>query len=192
MIAATAIAAPTAHRDRKYRPLSKPCNARRRHPLSPLDEPQCQRYSIAMHASPGQRLKSAWSAAGATRPGATESALADFESRQRIVLPADFRSYLAIVDGSDAWVGGVEITFWSLCRIEAEIRDWGCFEPGVQGTLLPFADWLINSHAYAIRVSTDAAPPVFRIYDRKTAPVPCADNLAEFVNLYQSGDSRLY
>jgi hypothetical protein len=75
---------------------------------------------------------------------------------------------------------------------EAEIRDWGCFERGVQGTLLPFADWLINSHAYAIRVSTDVAPPVFRIYARNTAPVPCADNLAEFVSLYESGDSRLY
>jgi SMI1 / KNR4 family (SUKH-1) len=163
------------------------------HLLSALDEPQCERYRIAMHASPGQRLKSAWSAAGPPRPGATESALADFESRQHIVLPADFRSYLAIVDGGeDVWVGGVEITFWSLCRIEVEMRDWECFEPGIQGTLLPFADWLINSHVYAIRVSTDPAPPVFRIYGRDKAPVPCADSFAEFVSLYESGDSRLY
>jgi hypothetical protein len=88
--------------------------------------------------------------------------------------------------------GGVEITFWSLGHIEAEIHEWGCFEPGVQGTLLPFADWLINSHAYAIRVSADEAPPVFRIYGGKTAPVRCADNFAEFVGLYESGDPRLY
>ena len=72
-----------------------------------------------MYAGSGRRLKSVWSTAGATPSGATESALADFESRQHIVLPPDFRSYLATVDGSgDVWGEGSRSPFghWGTSR----------------------------------------------------------------------------
>jgi hypothetical protein len=133
------------------------------------------------------------------REGASQAALTALEQDLRIVIPTDFRDYLAVVEGmgSGQWVGN-EIEFWPIARIREEADDWGCFEPGVEGTLLPFADFLINSHAYAIRVSSTDAP-VFLVVggvwgraQRRQWVVECASSFEEFVTRYEQDHTAIY
>ncbi len=158
-----------------------------------------------MTRSPGERLREGWAAQGAVRAGASSTDLAGLERELGVVLPTDLKEYLAIVDGmeSGAWVGN-EIEFWPIARIIAEADDWACFERGVDATLLPFADFLINSHAYAVRVSA-ADAPVFLVtgFRQTTATLPnalsiperqirCADSFEEFVTRYEQDHPAIY
>lgn len=140
----------------------------------------------------GERLRRYWAKENAVREGASEAAISALERDLRIVLPADFRDYLAVVDGMNAgqWVGST-IDLWPVDRIREEASDWGCFEPGAEGTLLPFADFLINSHAYAIRVSS-AEAPVFIVWNVAAPWVQCASSFEEFVSRYQDDHPALY
>lgn len=151
-----------------------------------------------MDLSPGERLRRRWGAEGAVRAGVSPAVLTALEQDLRIVLPADFRAYLAVVEGMDSgqWVGN-EIEFWPVARIREEADDWGCFEPGIEGTLLPFADFLINSHAYAIRVSSTDAP-VFLVVGgawggpQRMQRIQCASSFEEFVTRYEQDDTAIY
>ena len=98
---------------------------------------------------------------------------------------------------SGQWVGN-EIEFWPIARIREEANDWGCFEPGVEGTLLPFADFLINSHAYAIRASSTDTP-VFIVVggvwggaQKRQLLIQCAGSFEEFVTRYEQDHSAIY
>ncbi len=133
------------------------------------------------------------------REGASQAALTALEQSLGIALPADFRDYLAIVEGMDGghWVGN-EIEFWPIARIREEADDWGCFEPGKEGTLLPFADFLINSHAYAIRVSSTNSA-VFLVLggvwpgtQRRQTVLQCASSFEEFVARYEQDHTAIY
>lgn len=139
---------------------------------------------------PGERLKRLWAKEG-VREGASPDALDALERKLRLILPTEFRGYLSIVDGmmGGAWVGN-EIEFWPVARILDEAGAWGCFEPGINGTLLPFADFLINSHAYAIRVSSNDAP-VFIVHGRGVQ-IPCAPSFDEFIARYEQDHPSLY
>lgn len=151
-----------------------------------------------MDLRPGERLRLHWGVEGAVREGASQTALTALEQELRIVLPADFRDYLAVVEGMESgkWVGN-EIEFWPIARIREEADNWGCFEPGVEGTLLPFADFLINSHAYAIRVSSTDAP-VFVVLGglcggpQRWQVIQCARSFEEFVTRYEQNHTAIY
>lgn len=140
---------------------------------------------------PGERLRRLWEAHGSAREGAPTAALDYLERELRVDLPLQLRSYLSIVDGmtSGAWVGN-EIEFWPVARILQEAHEWESFEPGKAGTLLPFADFLINSHAYAIRVSWSDAP-VFSLHGGGVE-IPCATSFDDFVTRYEQGHQSLY
>jgi hypothetical protein len=119
-------------------------------------------------------------------------ALDTLEDRLGVKLPEPLRRYLEVVDGmeSGAWVGP-PIDFWTMRRIETEAHDWGCFDPRCDATLLPFADLLLHSHAYAILVSS-AAAPVFIVHGLGLEPRPCARSFDVFIDLYLLDDDALY
>jgi hypothetical protein len=117
------------------------------------------------------RLKARWIADGLTlRPGASPEALGAFEARYRVVLPPAFRSYLAAVDGMTGdqdrdWpTDRYSFCFWGLPAL-LSVRDYGSYQIPSQPTggeesdwtdrWFPFADFLIHSHAYAIRLTAD-------------------------------------
>jgi hypothetical protein len=62
---------------------------------------------------------------------------------------------------------------------------------------LPFADFLINSHAYAIRVSSNAAP-VFLVVGgawggtQGMQRIQCASSFEEFVTRYEQDHTAIY
>lgn len=143
-----------------------------------------------MMRGPGEQLRRWWATEGPVRGGVSEVALTAFERDLGITLPPDFRDYLAVVDGmhSGQWVGPM-IDFWPIERIREESDQWGCFEPGVEGSLLPFADFLLNSHAYAIRLSSTASP-IFVVFGHE--PLACASSFEEFVTRYQQDHPALY
>lgn len=148
-----------------------------------------------MARGPGERLRRAFSAHGKVDPGASVAALSAFERDLGIILPADFRDYLAIVDGYEPWVHN-EISFWSMARIRKEAGDWERFSSGGEGPLLPFADWLVSSIVYALRVSsTDTS--VFLILGHPRSPgvdavLKCTDSFEDFVTRYEQDHAALY
>lgn len=143
-----------------------------------------------MTNSPGERLRRRW-AEGTVRGAAAATELDALERDLGIILPSAFKDYLAIVDGMESgkWVGAA-IDFWPVARLRADWDGWGCFEPGKEGTLLPFADLLLDSHAYAIRVSSPDAS-VF-IVSGNGEPIACASSFDEFVSRYEQDDDALY
>jgi len=142
--------------------------------------------------SSGFRLRECWLRKhGRVRPGASDEALSAFELRLGVVLPPDFRAYLNLVDGSEeaAWVGP-PIDFWRLARIEKDCDQWGRFEAGAAGTLLPFADFLISSYAFAITVSA-SSDAVFLVGGNGLV-VERGSSFAAFVDLYEADSDALH
>ncbi len=106
------------------------------------------------------RLKARWLAEGTTvRPGASPEALDAFEAKYGGVLPPDFRAYLAAVDGTGDEMDGERFRFWPLAEIISvrESRGGDATGPAWMDRWFPFADFLLNSHAYIIRLSAEPA-----------------------------------
>jgi hypothetical protein len=108
------------------------------------------------HLTAAHRLIAYWASIGSRiTPGAAEQDLRAFEQRHHVRLPPDFREYLALCNGLSVedsghfdheWLGAIE--FWSLATISAR-------RSGVSGDYFGFADFLIDSHWYVIRLSAD-------------------------------------
>ena len=111
----------------------------------------------------GEQLLRFWSSLGLEiRPGVTEAALAQFEARYGVVLPPDMRTYFMAVDGMNGEVDDQRmITFWPLEQVKPVTEELPG-EPPENACYFLFADFLIWSHGYAIRLSPDpgAANPV--------------------------------
>ena len=107
--------------------------------------------------SVGEVVKKHWLRQGVKlRQGASESELADFESKHGISLPEDMREFFAIVNGFDNRNGdevdNEMITFFSLEEIERlNASAWDISAPA--DSYFVFADWSISAHVYAIRFS---------------------------------------
>jgi hypothetical protein len=113
-----------------------------------------------------------WSAFGIKLlPGATASALADFEQRHGLRLPADLRTWFCAVGGTDDMDEGL-IRFWKLDEVVPDERSPEFFV---------FADFLIESHAYAFRIS-EQGTSVAVLYG--VMPVPIASTFESFLRLY--------
>lgn len=125
------------------------------------------------------------------RAGVSEEALRSFESRYGLFLPPAFRAYLALVDGNEDWVGGRMISFWSLAEIYEEMKTRKVL-PGAVATTVPFADFLINSHVYALHIAVGTEAPVVIEHPRIGLRIPCGETFEEFVDLYERDDPRLY
>ncbi len=123
--------------------------------------------------------------------GVSEQALAQFESEHRVVLPADFRQYLSVLNGlPDTGSDDNFIFFWSLERINSLAKEYpNSIEPGADCYFI-FADWSISCHDYVIRLSNDTnvTTPIFVTYN----PVQqIASSFSEFIERYLKDDQEL-
>lgn len=122
------------------------------------------------------------------KPGATESDLRAFEQRHSVCLPEDFREYLMLCDGMSSQdighFGGdgddwrVLLEFWTLERINAE-------HDGVSREYFGFADFLIDSHWYVIRLSADVhLSGAVGVGDENGIDRQIGDSFSDFVEAY--------
>lgn len=139
------------------------------------------------------------------RPPVRDEVLAEFEAKNHLYLPADFREYLRRCNGCnyDDWhdshdeVGDVRglMEFFPFETMEL-IR-------GTEGTsatsdlervsaYLCFADYLIGSHLYGIRLSSDPAAltPVVAWFGPSDL-LQVASSFTEFVGIYVNEPKRL-
>jgi SMI1 / KNR4 family (SUKH-1) len=135
-----------------------------------------------------------WSSVGLTiRPGVSEAALAEFEARYGVVLPPDMRAYFKAVDGMNGEMDDQRmVTFWPLEQVK-RVTDELPGEPRKHESYFLFADFLIWSHGYAIRLSADseAANPVVIVpADGTTRRV--AESFSDFITRYLADDQALW
>ena len=132
-------------------------------------------------------LKDAWRAGGvAPAQPATPAEIAAFEQRQGIYLPAPFRAYLEAfnggADGRNGMTADRLVAFWHLDEIEAGLRERST------RSLLPFADFLVDSHEYVVDLDSEAGAVHI---DHGTAIVPSAPSFEAFLEGYILDDSRV-
>jgi hypothetical protein len=107
-------------------------------------------------------LRQDWEAQGiANLQLPTSRDLADFEARHGVRLPADLADYFLRVNGTREGRCGMEdgdlISFWHLDQIET-LAVISPEDPTPQADrLFVFADWSIEAHAWAVRLSDDVA-----------------------------------
>ena len=135
-------------------------------------------------------LSAAWAAEDVKPAGPVSAdAIAAFEGRHGISLPPDFRSYLESLNGAqggrDEMGNKHTISFWHLDEIEAE--DVGAVR------VFSFADFLIDSHRYAIALSSQSgdSAPVFIYYSQGGTLIKIADSFSDFVRAYIAGDEEV-
>ena len=140
-----------------------------------------------------RRLVAYWESNGARiSSGATEQELRAFEHRHQVHLPADFREYLTLCNGlgpqdnghfAHAWLGLIE--FWPLATISAK-------HDGVPGDYFGFADYLIDSHWYVIRLSGDVhLSGAIGVGDEQGIAVRLGASFSDFVETYFHDPDRV-
>jgi hypothetical protein len=134
-------------------------------------------------------------------PGNPETKVREFESRNRVVLPPDFREYLLSVDGM-AQVGGNDcdptgFAFWPLACVKSVPEE--CTKHSLRLPEVPdpdryfiFADYLQWSWAYAIHLSNLPSGPNPVIHVGTIRPRVVAGSFTEFVDLYLRDARELY
>src|SRR5205823_7479548 len=102
----------------------------------------------------------------ALRPGVSDERLTALEAQHNLRLPADFREYLSRCDGFEGWGGSHGndqrglIDFGPLSSMEilsTEVPKLPQSDLDFRAAYLSFADYLISSHFYAIRLSDDGS-----------------------------------
>ena len=120
---------------------------------------------------------------------ATEEELLEFESQFGVVIPDDFRQYLASINGMQNFdVDDNHICFWPLNRIRSEAElSLALANPF---TLFRFADWSIYTHEYAIHLShyRDMPTPIYVTYE---PALKIASSFTEFIERYLKKDDEI-
>jgi len=134
-------------------------------------------------------------------PGNTEDRVRDFESRNAVILPPDFREYFLSVDGM-AQVGGHDsdptgFAFWPLARVQSVIKE--CAEHSLvvpevqdQDKYFAFADYLQWSWGYAIHLGDRPSAPNPVIHVATLRPKVVARSFTDFVDMYLRDAEELY
>ncbi|HMG18580.1 MAG TPA: SMI1/KNR4 family protein [Gemmatimonadales bacterium] len=137
-------------------------------------------------------LTDAWTVMGFARARpADEPQINEFETKYHVRLPPDFRAYVASLNGGESGRDGPmdssQIAFWRLDQIEPLVKESSDGPP----VLFVFADFLIDSHAYAIQLSDDpnTPTPVFIDWGERTEKV--ADSFSSFIHSYLSNDRHV-
>jgi hypothetical protein len=145
----------------------------------------------------GERLKSYWDSTGIkVRLGTSQQAIESFELKYNICLTQDLRDYHSIVDGmEDGESDNSMLSFLSLSSIKSVMEDLiefgGIPDYRKLKDCLPqthryfvFADYLIRSHVYAIRLSPNRsnATPVIWICGKHWRMI--ASSFSDFVEKY--------
>ena len=145
------------------------------------------------------RLIAQWQADGACiRRGVQEACLSEFEERNGVVLPWDFKRYFLTADGlsnddSDGFL------FWPLASVKSVAAVYAEESESVplpmvdkQNQYFVFADYLQWSWAYAIDLADRivARNPVILVGTPE--PTVVAQSFSDFVELYLNGSPDLY
>jgi hypothetical protein len=130
------------------------------------------------------------------RSGVSVSELNDFEMRNAVILPADFRSFLRLVNGMDenemdATTG---IRFWSLQEIRSVAEELGRENESRERfrDLYVFADYSLWAHGYAIRLTgnfNDTNP--ISIIEAES-PIHVATSFSHFLERYLEDPPQLF
>jgi len=140
-----------------------------------------------------RRLIEYWESIGSRiKPGASEQDLLAFEQRHKVCLPQDFREYLALCNGlglddsghfDHDWLGLIE--FWPLETISAK-------HDGKPGEYFGFADFLIDSHRYVIRLSADTSVrSLVGVGNEVGIDEQLGDSFSNFVDVYLHDPDRV-
>lgn len=140
----------------------------------------------------GDRLKAHWLAQGlAVRAGVSAEQIRSFEFAHGLVLPDDFRDYLAVVNGTgrSTEMDAALFCFWSLeelTSLNTKFPDGPWFEAPIAYFL--FADHSLNLPAYAMRLgaSPTAIAPIIAVYSdaHEYSWYRVADSFTSFVERY--------
>lgn len=111
-------------------------------------------------AALGERLRDHWLGdGGEVRPGASESAIAAFEAKYQVILPADLRGSLVVADGL-VEAGRDWYRFHSVTEFELyELPPQGLAGIPPGSSPFVFADYMIWCYGYVIALSADASAP---------------------------------
>lgn len=133
------------------------------------------------------RLAEHWQRNGcAASPGVSASAIAEFEHRYQVVMPAGVRAYFQAMDGQCPEMGSDLFRFWPLSEVKLVSEELGDIHS--QRLSFPncfvFVDYLIWSWAYAVEMgnSPDLPGAVYRIDDGENSQV--CTSFMEFIRAY--------
>lgn len=139
----------------------------------------------------GRQLKEHWLSKGLkVRAGVPEVDLKAFESRYWISLPADLRAYFSEVNGLDGEDAN-KIAFWPLLLTPERPHDSFVRNlPSLPGQsqfegwerIFVFADWLIWSSFYFIKLSSDAQAPTPVFFHARDCQI--AKSFSDFAGQY--------
>ena len=142
------------------------------------------------------RLIDYWKIQGlAIAEGAGESELDEFESREGVRIPNEFRTYLLAVNGmvQDYDSDGNLFAFWSLPRIKSVREECPeCFVDETTGNFYAFADFIMWSWAYAVEMSSDPCSAGKVILVGGLRPQMVSQSFAEFIELYIQDARAIY
>jgi hypothetical protein len=136
-----------------------------------------------MIADSTERIKQRWAGEGvAIRPGNTSGTLAAFEAKYGVVTPRAFRAYFEAVDGTGDDSDGEVIRFWPLAEV-MPINEDCQVESAELGEWFLFADFMINSHIFAVRLTADPANEA-PVASWDSELIPQARSFAVFLKRY--------
>ena len=145
-----------------------------------------------------------WQHAGTVASETASAAeMARFSQVHQVQLPADLVRYFALVNGTAGTYDEEFFCFYSLAEVQAVAERFGDYH-GVpkysdllhtwpeHPTFYAFADYMIHSLAYAIRLDaqTTATNPVFVLCGGTYRPI--AESFTEFLALYRRDSPLLY
>ena len=136
-------------------------------------------------------IQARWAAKGyAIRPGSSPEALAAFEAKYGVRLPRAFRDFHAAFDPSGPNDGMID--FWPLSEIQP-IAEYDGEDPAESPELVGWfylADYLVCSHFYAIRLTTDPSDGGLVVsFDGEM--IPQASSFAVFLKRYLADRENL-
>ena len=127
------------------------------------------------------------------RSGADPDAIASFERKYGVVLPADVREYFATVDGmNDNNIDDKTYRFWRLEEVkpvEDELSDADgivCSDRFAYPACFVFADYCFHCWDYAVKLTDDPAQsaPVYRVTFGEVPGEQMAASFREFMERY--------
>src|SRR6266516_1017699 len=136
-------------------------------------------------------LSEAWQQRGYSHAvPATREQIQSFEVNHNVKLPQDLRAYFETLNGGDIGHEGSmddeAISFWRLDQLEAlDEMTVG------RSNVFAFGDFLIDSHLYAIQLSSHAADPTPVFIDWAGNVEQVASSFAEFVRGYVAKDRAI-
>jgi hypothetical protein len=138
------------------------------------------------------RVSKRWSDSGISRSGVSDAEICAFEARYRIVIPADVRQYFARLNGTGDDMDGETYRFWPLAEVKPVHEELVGFR-GIQypdryayPDCFVFADYMISSWLYAVKLTRDATQPapVYRVTASEVPGERMADSFCDFMSRY--------